>query len=84
MLAAGRNLLHKIPTNNSSSHCVGGGLKICQKNDEQRKKFHGAQGQMEQRAKLDSASEIPSPYDAVQLDLKGNLESTGAEEAPLF
>ena len=37
-----------------------------------------AQGQMEQRAKLDSTSEIRSQYDAIQLNLKGSCTVNGS------
>ena len=36
-----------------------------------------AQGKMEQKAKLDSASEITSQYDAIQLNLKGSCTADG-------
>ena len=39
---------------------------------------------MEQKAKLDSTSEIVSPSDAVQLDPKGVVELMEGEEAPPF
>ena len=40
--------------------------------------------QMKQKARLDSASEITSPYDAIQLNLKGVVEPMAAEEASPF
>ena len=39
---------------------------------------------MEQTAKLDSASEITSPYDVVQLNMKDVVELMEAEQAPPF
>ena len=37
-----------------------------------------AQGQMEQKTKSDSASEITSPYDAIHLNLKGSCRADGS------
>ena len=42
------------------------------------RKGRRAQGQMEQKAKLDSASEITSSYDAVQFSLKGSCRADGS------
>ena len=39
---------------------------------------------MEQKAKLDSASEISSQYDAIQLNPKGVVQLMEAGEAPPF
>ena len=36
---------------------------------------------MEQKAKLGSASEIASPYDAVQLNLKGSCTADGSRRS---
>ena len=43
-----------------------------------KRKGHRAQGQMEQMAKVDSASEIMSLYDAVHLNLKGSCTANGS------
>ena len=46
-----------------------------------KRKGHRAQGQMEQTARLDSASEITSQHDAIQFNLRGSCtanESRGS------
>ena len=43
-----------------------------------KRKGRRAQGQKEQTAKLDSASETTSQYDAVQLNLKGSCTADGS------
>ena len=43
-----------------------------------KRKGRRAQGQMEQKAKLDSASVIASLYDAIQLNLNGSCTADGS------
>ena len=63
------------PLMKTTSQRVGDCLKSARKMMNNKRKGRRAQGQVEQKAKLDSAIEIMSPYDAVQLPM-------AAEEAP--
>ena len=50
---------------------------VCLCNKNKKRKGYRTQGQMEQKAKLDSASEITSQYDATLLNLKVSCTANG-------
>ena len=77
-LATGRNLQRKKTLTTCLARSLVVSWKPARKIMKNKRKGHTAQGQMKQKAKLDSASEITSPHDALQLDLKGSCRAVGS------